>query len=139
MKDYNISETINTDDVKIVLTGFEKEVETTNNPEFYDKTEFQVLIKEIHRNNQGWHCFETSNRFLDMNNKYLQSYYLKQKNNLQDQLIDDYSDRIEILPIDTTGNPSIAIKDEYQFEYENIFYKDACHTIKPKKEVEKNG
>ena len=46
---------------------------------------------------------------------------------------------IEILPTDITGNPSIAIKNKYQFEYENIFYKDACHTIKEKEEVKNNG
>lgn len=45
---------------------------------------------------------------------------------------------IEILPIDTTGYPSISIKKEYQFEYENISYKDACHKIKEKEEVREN-
>ena len=63
---------------------------------------------------------------------------MKQKNNLQDKLINEYFEMIEILPIDMTGNPSIAIKNEYQFEFENTFYKDACHTIKEKEEVKSN-
>lgn len=64
---------------------------------------------------------------------------MKQKNDLQDKLINEYSEMVEKLPIDTTGNPSIGIKKEYQFQCENILYKNACHTIKEKKEVEENG
>ncbi len=89
---------------------------------------FQELVQEIHRVNKGWHCFETSNRFLDLNNKYLQSHYLKKKNILQGKLIEDYGDLIEIMPEDYTGYPSIKIKEKYQF---NNYY-DACHIKKEK-------
>jgi len=91
---------------------------------------FQELVQEIHRVNKGWHCFETSNRFLNLNNKYLQAHYLKKKNILQEQLVEDYSDHIEKIPADYTGYPSIKIKEEYQF---NNYY-DACH-IKKEKEI----
>ncbi len=91
---------------------------------------FQALVQEIHRVNKGWHCFETSNRFLNLNNKYLQSHYLKKKNILQDQLIEEYSEFIEIIPIDHTGNPSIKIKEKYQFNH----HYDACHIKKEKAE-----
>ena len=91
---------------------------------------FQALVQEIHRVNKGWHCFETSNRFLSLNNKYLQSHYLKEKNILQDKLIEEYNDFIEIMSEDDTGYPSIKIKDKYQF---NNYY-DACHIKKEKVE-----
>jgi len=86
---------------------------------------FQNLVKEIHRVNKGWHCFETSNRFLDIKNKYIRSHYLKKKNNLQYELEEKYSDMIEILPVDDTGNPSISIKEQYRFDG----YDNACHKI----------
>ena len=79
--------------------------------------------------NQGWHSYKISNKFLDVENKYLEMHYKKQKNILQERLIDEYSEMIEILPIDNTGNPSIVIKDKYQFES----YKDACHTKEEEK------
>jgi len=87
--------------------------------------EFQTIIKEIHRLNKGWHCFETSNRFLDIKNKYLQSQYLKRKNNLQLKLEENFSDMIDIIPIDNTGFESISIKKEYRFDE----YNNACHKI----------
>ena len=90
--------------------------------------EFQELVREIHRVNKGWHCFKTSNSFLGRSNIYLQSYYLKQKNYLQKQLEDDFSDMMEIIPPDDTGNPSIIIKEQYVFDG----YRDACHKIKEK-------
>lgn len=94
---------------------------------------FQNLIFEIHRVNKAWHCFEISNRFLNIDNKYLQKNYLKKKNELQKQLEEDYENMIEFLDKDETGNPSIGIKENYTFEYNGIFYKDACH--KRKEEV----
>jgi len=90
---------------------------------------FENLVKEIHRVNKGWHCFETSNRFLEMSNKYLQSHYLKQKNILQKQLEEEYGDMINIIDKDDTGFLSIEIKDEYRFNLDEIYYKDACHKI----------
>ncbi len=93
--------------------------------------EFQLIVKEIHRANRGWHCFEASNRFLNLNNMYLQSHYLKKKNILQDQLVQEYSVFIEIMPIDFTGHPSIKIKEKYQFNN----YNDACH-IQKEKEID---
>jgi len=92
---------------------------------------FQELVQEIHRVNKGWHCFETSNRFLDISNKYLQSYYLKQKNSLQNYLELEFPEMIVIQSYDEEF-PSITIKEEYQFENNGIFYKDACHKIKEK-------
>ena len=89
--------------------------------------EFQKLVQEIHRVNKGWHCFEMSNRFLESNNKSLQNYYLKQKNTLQKQLQEEYSEMINILEKDNTGFESIEIKEEYQFEIEGILCIDACH------------
>lgn len=86
---------------------------------------FQNLVKEIHMVNKGWHCFETSNRFLDIKNKYLQSQYLKRKNILQAKLEEKFSDMIEIMPIDNTGFQSISIKEQYKFDG----YNDACHKI----------
>jgi hypothetical protein len=85
--------------------------------------EFQNIVKEIHRVNKGWHCFETSNRFLNIDNKYIQSHYLKKKNILQTKLEEKYSDMIEIAPIDSTGFQSIVIKNQYKFDG----YNDACH------------
>ena len=87
---------------------------------------FQILIKEIHKVNKAWHSFEIVNRFLDRENSYLEKHYLKKKNRLQEQLIKEYSDKIEILPPDESGFESIYIKKEFQFEN----YKDACHKIK---------
>jgi len=49
-----------------------------------NKKIFESLIKEIHRVNKGWHCFEIANRFLNVDNKYFQSHYLKKKNILQE-------------------------------------------------------
>jgi hypothetical protein len=85
--------------------------------------EFQNIVKEIHRVNKGWHCFETLNRFLNIDNKYIQSHYLKKKNILQTKLEEKYSDMIEIAPIDSTGFQSIVIKNQYKFDE----YNDACH------------
>ncbi len=96
---------------------------------------FQELVQEIHRVNKGWHCYETSNRFLDIRDKYLQSYYLKQKNILQKRLELEFRERIIIQNFDEE-NPSIYIKEEYQFGKNGIFYKNACHKIKEK--VEEN-
>jgi len=89
---------------------------------------FQNIVKEIHRINKGWHCFETSNRFLNIENKYLQSQYLKRKNTLQFELKEKYSDMIEVLPADDTGYPSISIKEQYRFDG----YNNACHKIHEK-------
>ena len=83
------------------------------------------MVIEIHRVNKGWHCFETSNRFLDIENRYLQSYYLKQKNKLQQQLEVEYSDMIEIIPSNDNNFSSISIKEQYRFDG----YRDACHKI----------
>ena len=88
---------------------------------------FQNLIIEIHRVNKAWHSYEISNRFLNVNNKYLQITYLKKKNELQKKLEEDYNDMIDYLDVDETGNPSIIVKEDYQFEYKGILYKDACH------------
>ena len=93
------------------------------------KQGFENLVKEIHRVNKGWHCFEISNRFLELDNNYLQSYYLKQKNILQKQLEEEYREMIIITETDKLGFLSIEIKDEYQFKSDDIFYKDACHKI----------
>lgn len=90
--------------------------------------EFQNTIKEIHRVNKGWHCFETSNRFLDIEDKYLQSQYLKRKNILQAKLEESFSDMIEVMPTDNTGFQSISIKEQYKFDG----YNDACHKIQEK-------
>ena len=87
--------------------------------------EFQNIVKEIHRVNKGWHCYEISNRFLNIKNKYLQSEYLKRKNILQLELEEKYSDMIEIKPIDSTGFQSITIKNQFRFDE----YNDACHKI----------
>jgi len=87
--------------------------------------EFRQLVIEIHRVNKAWHCFETSNRFLDIKDKYLETYYRAQKNKLQEELEDKFSDMIEILSEDDTGFQSINIKDEYRFDG----YSDACHKI----------
>jgi len=84
---------------------------------------FQSIIKEIHRVNQGWHCFEAANRFMGTGTNYFQSIYLKQKNMLQKRLLDEYEELIIIQPPDETGFSSIKIKEPYQFET----YKDACH------------
>jgi hypothetical protein len=92
--------------------------------------DFQQLVKEIHRVNKGWHCFETSNRFLNVSNTVLQSHYLQKKNILQEHLMSEYRDLIEIRPEDLTGYPSIKIKEKYQFD--NYF--DACHLKKVKEE-----
>ncbi|RLA84277.1 MAG: hypothetical protein DRG78_01830 [Epsilonproteobacteria bacterium] len=92
--------------------------------------DFQNIVKEIHRVNKGWHCFKTSNSFLDIKNKYLQSHYLKRKNNLQYELEEKYNGMIEILPVDDTGNPSISIKEQYRFDG----YDNACHKIHEKVE-----
>ncbi len=92
-----------------------------------DVDKFQNLIVEIHRVNNAWHTFEISSRFLNSNNKYFQTSYLNKKNELQKKIEEDYKDMIEVLNIDETGNPSISIKEKYQFEYNGIFYKDACH------------
>ena len=88
---------------------------------------FQNLVKEIHRVNKGWHCFETSNRFLGIDNQYLQNHYLKQKNKLQKKLEEEYSEMITILEKDETGFKSIEIKEEYKFKLDDIYYNDACH------------
>jgi hypothetical protein len=66
-----------------------------------------------------------SNKLLGIKNTFLQSHYLKQKNSLQDKLINEFSQMIEILPKDDTGFASLALKEEYQFQN----YKDACHII----------
>ncbi|MEA2019738.1 MAG: translation initiation factor IF-2 N-terminal domain-containing protein [Campylobacterota bacterium] len=87
--------------------------------------EFRSLIVEIHRVNKGWHSFETSNRFLEQKDNYLQSYYRKKKNGLQKELESNFTDMIHILPEDETGFKSIVIKEEYRFDE----YKDACHKI----------
>lgn len=87
--------------------------------------DFQNLVMEIHRVNKGWHCFEISNRFLNIQKKYLQSEYLKRKNMLQKELEEKYSDMIEIIEADETGFQSILIKNEYKFDG----YNDACHKI----------
>ncbi len=90
-----------------------------------NKISFQYLVKEIHRVNKGWHCFEISNRFLGSEDKYLQNYYLEQKNALQKQLEEEYSEMIDIIK-DEDGI-DIEIKEEYRFELDDIPYKDACH------------
>ena len=90
---------------------------------------FQSLVKEIHRVNQGWHCFKLSNWFLGTNDKYLEEYYLKDKNTLQEELINKHSEKIELNTLEYEINPSILIKEAYQFNG----YKDACHTRKEKK------
>lgn len=87
--------------------------------------DFQNLVMEIHRVNKGWHCFEISNRFLNIENKYLKSEYLKRKNMLQKELEEKYSYMIEIIEADETGFQSILIKNEYKFDG----YNDACHKI----------
>jgi hypothetical protein len=92
---------------------------------------FKSLVKEIHRVNKGWHCFEISNRFLESEDKYLQNYYLQQKNALQKQLQEEYKEMIRILDEDETGFKSIGIRKDYRFKsLEGIFYNDACHIEK---------
>lgn len=89
--------------------------------------EFKYLVKKIHTVNKGWHCFESINRLFDISvNRYLQNYFLNQKNLLQTKLENNYAEKIQILPPDKTGFPSIEIKKEFQFES----YKDACHKLK---------
>jgi hypothetical protein len=90
-----------------------------------DYKDFQNLVIEIHRVNKGWHCFEISNRFLDNENKYLQSAYLRKKNMLQKELEEKYFNMIEIIEADETGFLSLLIKNEYKFDG----YNDACHKI----------
>jgi len=92
---------------------------------------FHKLVRLIHHANKGWHTFEASNRLLletksDVDGKYFQKHYLKKKNTLQKRLESEFQDFIEILPPDETGFPSIAIKQEFQFDG----YKDACHKLK---------
>ena len=87
---------------------------------------FQQLVKEIHRVNKGWHCFEISNRFLGSEDKYLQNYYLKQKNALQKQLKEEYWEMIN--SIKDKDGIGIEIKEEYRFKLDGILYNDACHT-----------
>ena len=41
---------------------------------------------------------------------------------------------INIKDKDETGFSSIEIKDEYRFELNSIFYKDACHKIDENRE-----
>lgn len=91
----------------------------------FNNEDFKNLVTEIHRVNKAWHCFEISNRFLNIKNKYLQSVYLKRKNMLQKILEEKYSDMIEIIEADETGFQSILIKNEYKFDG----YNDACHKI----------
>jgi len=91
-----------------------------------NKKIFESLIKEIHRVNKGWHCFEIANRFLNVDNKYFQSHYLKKKNILQEELLSQYSEKIEVITLENEDNPSILIKKEYTFDD----YTDACHTKK---------
>jgi hypothetical protein len=90
-----------------------------------NKQSFQQLVKEIHRVNKGWHCFQISNNFLESKDKYLENYYKKQKNALQKQLQEEYNEMINIIK-DEDGI-GIEIKEEYRFKLEGIFYKDACH------------
>ena len=87
-----------------------------------NKLEFENLVKKIHQVNQGWHCFELSNKFLNIENRYLESYYRKQKNLLQNELLEKFPQMIEKKIED--NRYSLLIKDEYQFDT----YKDACHT-----------
>lgn len=96
------------------------------NYELWSDKDFESLIKEIHRVNQGWHCFEIANRFLNNDNKYFQLYYLKKKNALQEELLNQYSEKVEVITLENEEYPSILIKEEYQFDG----YTDACHTKK---------
>jgi len=83
---------------------------------------FEELVQEIHRVNKGWHCFEASSRFLSSDNNYLKSHYLKRKNELQKRLQDEYPQRIKI-SLEDESNPSIEIKEEYQFSVGKFFLK----------------
>jgi len=87
---------------------------------------FQKLIQEIHRVNKGWHCLELANRLMGVKNNFLQSNYLKQKNILQQKLLDEFEEFIIVQPPDETGFSSIIIKESYQFDT----YHDACHINK---------
>lgn len=94
------------------------------------KEEFEALVIEIHRINQAWHSYEISNRFLNVKNKFLEITYLKRKNLLQEKLMLEFKEKIEITNDEDTDNPGILIKDQYRFEYNGVFYKDACHKSK---------
>ena len=62
---------------------------------------------------------------MNIENKYLQSKYLKRKNTLQLELEEKYTDMIEIIAEDNSGFQSISIKKEYHFDG----YSNACHKI----------
>ena len=84
--------------------------------------QFQNLVKKIHQANQGWHSFEISSRFLELEDKKLQNTFLSKKNELQQELYKKFYDMIEFIKEDDIY--SIKIKDAFQFDN----YKDACHT-----------
>ncbi len=94
-----------------------------------DNNEFQKIVVNIHRVNKAWHCFETSNRYLGIDNKYLQTYYLRKKNYLQSKLQQEYGDMIAVSMLDNDDNPSLDIKEKYHFSSNDILYTNACHAI----------
>lgn len=94
---------------------------------------FEWLVQEIHRVNKGWHTFEVANRFMgltDQKFRTLESFYLREKNRLQEALELKNSEKIDINFDFEIGNPVISIKDNYIFLIDGIRYDNACHKKK---------
>jgi hypothetical protein len=94
---------------------------------------FEWLVQEIHRVNKGWHTFEIANRFMGLTNqdyRVLESFYLREKNRLQEELQLKHSEKIDVVFDFQVGNPVISIKDDYIFKIDSIKFDNACHTKK---------